>query len=299
MDTRHNHCFSNLDFDRDDVAFVIECSQSSADEFLQLNKHCTKPGYERLVSPPTEEEDLEEATPAVDTQPIAWLFPKWPTSNQSFFAFGVRNQKKHGNISLPRMTRVSRNHFIMYLNKRGNWMLRNYSSYGTRLNGNLLKSEEEALNPFAPNNIIAGRLEFTIYCLSPDTKSFPCAISSLPDFPHLGPSSGTSVATTVESSDFTTQSTQLSTEPYYYFPDRKVDVQGNSTVFQGLCKRTGEYHVVKTYGIRKEEKAAEQYKMMLDIDVRNYNIFTTSYLLFVRIYSILFLIMRSSIPIMM
>jgi hypothetical protein len=162
-------------------------------------------------------------------------------------------------------------------------MVQNYSQFGTWVNGYRVNttagvdldldqsstSVTRALNPDAPNVIVAGRLEFIVHSVPHTAGPFiaSATVSSLTNLTYLELSSQKSLASTVGTSDWTPHPMKPPTEAYYYLPNRPVPVQGTTKVFMAVHKQTGNFHVAKMYDIGAEERAGEQYEMMLKLRV--------------------------------
>ncbi len=266
-------------FDISQYAFVVQCSNSLATSLLHLNPALIRPEYQEVEplkdlenedeSDQENEDNSDRETPAADCSPTAWLFPQW-TSQRPLYTFGTSSRC---NIILPRETNVSRKHFAIYLSQNGVWIGQNISRYGTSVDGDRLGFRDgQALNPDVQNNIRMGDFKCSIHIIphipllhSPEKVSF--LLEEELNFESDG------TRTTSATSEYGVQRPlYVPKEAYHYLLHRRVPAQGESEIFMALQKAVnGNYCIAKVYGGDEEEKAIQQYELIRQLQVRNFD----------------------------
>jgi len=260
------------DFRLSEFAFVVECSNWAAPFLLERNPSAIIPRYGELEAvEPIAEEDRE--TPFNDSNPTAWLFPRWRPQKVLYF-FGTLSSQC--DVCLPTERQISRRHFAVYLSQSGLWTVRNLSRYGTMVNGDLLgvspfglPEVETALNPDFQNEIRVGDLEFLLHPIphTPLASQHNVAASLLS---NLGkPIEGTRTTSATESTYVVSRLSNVQTEAYFYLRDRPIVVQGDLEVCAAIQKSSSLYCLAKLYeSDQMLDKAEAQYEMMLKFTVR-------------------------------
>jgi hypothetical protein len=254
------------------IAFVVQCSNLLAAVLLQRNPSSTIPAYGELETIDIIDEEGRE-TPCIDSNPMAWLFPRWKPQ-KVIYIFGTLASQC--DILLPLEKFISRRHFAIYLSHTGVWIMRNLSRYGTWVNGDLLglpgpgqPATETTLNPDSANEIRVGNFEFTLHPVPhvPLAYHNDAAISLLLELEALSESTRTTSAP--ESASAIYRPSNIRTEAYHYLRDRSFVVQGDLEVCAAIQKSSGQYCIAKIYATRKAmDKAEAQYEMMLNFKVR-------------------------------
>lgn len=279
----NSYLSSQFDFVLSEFAFLVECTNGNAGQLLQLNQRWIHDGYEQPIqtSPSFDQDDEERATPCVDNEPSAWLFPRWQASKTSY-VFGAHNKS---DIVLPRKSKVSKKHFSMYLNEQGVWIVENHSQFGTVVNGDLLENvsaigharhqpslemSRHSITPGTPNAILAGGFTLIIHSIphgfTPSTIEGG-SISSLLDVSRIGLDSETGYSSTVGTLDSTIEPARAPTDIYYYLENGPIHVRGRSKVVIALHKRTGIFFVAKVYDKSQDKKTRLQYETVLELKV--------------------------------